>query len=107
MVDEKINRIIEELIGELKSKYSDFRGIYLFGLHARGEANEDSDIDLAIIFDREIDWRFKDAVRDIIIEKEIEYSVIIDSHIFNSNDIIKPKELIIDEINTKGILYGC
>ena len=44
-----IDKIIEELKAELKSKYPDFKGIYLFGSHARGDFNEDSDYDLIII----------------------------------------------------------
>ena len=59
MVNEKVNIIIKELIEELKSKYTDFKGIYFFGSHARGEANDDSDIDLALVFEREVIWKLK------------------------------------------------
>ena len=106
MIDEKVNIIISEIRDELKSIYPDFRGIYLFGSHARGEANDDSDIDLAILFDREIDWRFKDKIRSLVSVKETKYESLIDSIIINTYDIINPKELLFYELNTKGILYG-
>ncbi|OGU10289.1 MAG: hypothetical protein A2X61_15180 [Ignavibacteria bacterium GWB2_35_12] len=106
MIDEKANIIISEICDELKSIYPDFRGIYLFGSHARGEANDDSDIDLAILFDREIDWRFKDSVRDVIIEKEIKYSLIIDSHFYNTQDFIEPATPLRENIKLQGIFHG-
>ncbi len=106
MIDEKVNIIINEIRDELKSLYPDFRGIYLFGSHARGDANDDSDIDIAIIFDREIDWRFKSQVRNLVSIKETKHDSLIDSIILNSYDIVNPKELLIYELNSKGILYG-
>ena len=106
MVNEKVNIIIKELIEELKSKYTDFKGIYFFGSHARGEANDDSDIDLAIVFDRFIDWKFKNQILSIVSEKEIKYDSIIDSIILNSLEKRKPKEFLVYELNKEGILYG-
>ena len=38
-----IENIINEIKEELKQKYSDFRGLYLFGSRARGDFNENSD----------------------------------------------------------------
>ncbi len=105
MIDEKVNRIINEIRDELKSLYPDFRGIYLFGSHARGDANDDSDIDLAIIFDRVIDWKFKDDVRDLIIEKEIFYGVIIDSHFYRAQNLIDPETPLREHIKIEGIFH--
>jgi predicted nucleotidyltransferase len=105
MVNEKINIIINELVNELKSRYADFRGIYLFGSYARGEANDDSDIDLAIVFDRDIDWRFKDSVREIIIDKEIEYKLIIDTHFYTSQELIEPATPFRENIITDGVFH--
>ena len=49
MKDKLKEKIIDELKAELKSKYPDFRGIYLFGSRARGDFQNDSDYDLAFI----------------------------------------------------------
>ena len=101
-----VENIISELIEELKSQYSDFRYIYLFGSYARGEAAEDSDIDLAIVFDREIDWRFKSEVRTIVADLMVKYQYIIDALIFGIQDIIHPKEYLVFILKEEDIKYG-
>lgn len=37
-------------------------GIFLFGSHARGTAREASDIDIAILLERDLDWRERHTV---------------------------------------------
>lgn len=71
---EKLNEdIINEIKAELKSNYPDFRGIYLFGSRARGDYQIDSDYDLAFVFDRKIDWKFKDEIRRLTSRKMVKY----------------------------------
>jgi uncharacterized protein len=105
MTDTKTEKIINELKAELKAKYPDFKGIYLFGSRARGDYHEDSDYDLAIIFDKELDWRFKDEVRKIISKLMILHNVIIDNPFFNSKDISYPINPITEKIKYEGIYY--
>ena len=106
MIDEKANIIISEICDELKSIYPDFRGIYLFGSHARGVANDDSDIDLAILFDREIDWRFKDEISNYIWLKMVNNVIPIDSFTLNYNEIDYPKTPFRENILKEGMFYG-
>jgi len=48
-----ISRILDELKAGLALLYSDrLKGIYLFGSFSRGEADEESDIDILIVLDR-------------------------------------------------------
>jgi len=88
MPDKLTEQIISELKAELKEKYPDFRGIYLFGSRARGGNHKDSDYDIAIVFDREIDWRFDDSLAPAIIEYEMKYEVLIFFHLYNFNDLM-------------------
>ncbi|MCL5992488.1 MAG: nucleotidyltransferase domain-containing protein [Bacteroidetes bacterium] len=106
MIDEKVNRIIKELVEDLKSKYSDFKGIYLFGSHARGEATEESDIDLAIIFDKDINWLFKDEISNYIWLKMVNYIIPIDSFTLSLKDIYFPKTPLRENIHNQGVYYG-
>jgi predicted nucleotidyltransferase len=49
-------RDIEPILTELKARLQDLygerlKGLYLFGSYARGDASEDSDIDVALVLD--------------------------------------------------------
>ena len=106
MEDTLSRTIIEELSSELKSKYPDFRGIYLFGSRARGDFNEESDYDLAIIFDNQINWKFEDEISSMIWLKMIKYEIIIDSFVYNLNDILNPITPVRENINKEGVYFG-
>lgn len=45
----KIDRIINKLNNKIKSFYSDFNGVYLYGSYAHNTATNDSDIDLVAL----------------------------------------------------------
>ncbi|MBM2815529.1 MAG: transf 2 protein [Ignavibacteria bacterium] len=100
-----IEKIINALKDELKRDYPDFKGIYFFGSRARGDYNDDSDYDLVLVFDRVIDWRFKDNLRRRVIDYEIDYSILIDSHIYNYQDIIEPITPFREKVKNEGIYY--
>jgi predicted nucleotidyltransferase len=106
MPDALTEIIVNELKSELKEKYPDFRGIYLFGSRARGDEHKDSDYDIAIIFDRKIDWRFDDKIMDSIINYEIKYDLLFDYHVFNFNDILEPITPFRNNVRKEGIFYA-
>jgi predicted nucleotidyltransferase len=101
-----IPKIIKEISDNLKNKYSDFRGMYLFGSRAKGTYNADSDLDLLLIFDKEIDWRFKQEIYDFIYDYDLKYDTIIDTKIYSHSDIINPITPFRDIIKKEGIFYG-
>ena len=49
-MDTAINSTISNYIKLIKEKYKDIETAYLFGSFATGKSNQDSDIDLALIF---------------------------------------------------------
>jgi predicted nucleotidyltransferase len=52
-MSERIRRLVSELKSSLQEIYGNrLRGVYLFGSHARGEADTESDVDVLIILDR-------------------------------------------------------
>lgn len=71
------HQALEEELGD------NFRNMYLFGSKARGDAAEDSDIDLLVICVGE-DWRIADRVysiaTDILLETGISLSPKVISH---------------------------
>jgi predicted nucleotidyltransferase len=52
----QVTAALEELKAALVSIYGDrFRGVYLYGSYARGESHADSDVDVLIAFDGDVD----------------------------------------------------
>lgn len=49
-MDKAIHIVIADYIKLIQQKYPDFVAVYVFGSYARGNSNQDSDIDLALIF---------------------------------------------------------
>lgn len=102
----KIENIIEEINGFLKTKYQDFRGIYFFGSRARGNFKSESDYDLVFVFDRKIDWRFENEITREIFPFLIKYDIVIDPHIYQISDIENPKTPFRMNVKKDGYFYA-
>lgn len=50
-MDRATNKKLIDFITEVTKKYSNFSNAYLFGSYARGAENDDSDIDVALLFE--------------------------------------------------------
>jgi len=49
-MDKTINKAITDYIKLIQDKYNDLMAVYIFGSYAKGNTNQDSDIDLALVF---------------------------------------------------------
>ena len=79
--EQAINAFVEKLLESCEIKIT---AVYLFGSQARGEGQEDSDIDILIIADKS-DWRLKHQISHIAADIGLEYDVLIDSHVMQEN----------------------
>jgi len=61
-------RIVRELHNHLDAIYGDrLKGVYLYGSYARGDAREDSDIDVAVVLAGEVDgWKEREKIGDFV-----------------------------------------
>ena len=81
---------IEELLAKLRRGLGDLYGerlesVYLFGSHARGEANADSDVDVLVVLDEVTDYgREIEHTGHLVSELSLEYDVSI-SRVFVSS----------------------
>lgn len=101
----KIDEVITSLIKSLKENFSDFKGIYLFGVYLDGKIHEDEDIELVAIFDNEQDKTKREETWRIVGKIEEEFDVFIDLHPLTVQELKKDEELFA-EISEEGIFFN-
>ena len=80
---------MERLLKEFKRRVSDELGkvhVILFGSHARASAEKESDIDILVILDKEVDIRVKERVYDIAYDLCLEYDVVLDVSVYSKSE---------------------
>ncbi len=106
-----LNSIEEEAVNKLKSLLSlrlgnSFKSLLLYGSKARGDYNKESDIDILVVADT-IAPEVKDAIRETVLDIQLEYDLPIAVHIrsFDYISIQKgnPLNLFIRSIEREGI----
>ena len=81
-MDPKVKRLVDQVTAFLHERYGDsIKRVILYGFHARGEATEDSDIDVLVLVDqslnpREVDDSLSDLLYNIILEEHELVSVL-------------------------------
>ena len=105
-MSEKDNILLAEIYTQIKKGGFNIIGLYLFGSRANNTFNEDSDYDIAIILNEEVDWRVKDKVSGVVYDIMLEHDIIIDSHIFIKNEIESPITPLRESIKLDGVYYA-
>ena len=76
VIDPKVADILTDLKRRLERRFGDlFVALYLFGSRARGDHEPDSDVDIAVVLDQEIERPF-DLTREIL---EDTYDVLLET----------------------------
>jgi predicted nucleotidyltransferase len=76
--------IIDKLNAELSKRFDDYRGTYFYGSRANGNYTEDSDYDVAIIFDS-LDYMKQMAIAGFISDFEYHNAIFIDYKLLTSS----------------------
>ena len=100
-----VANIIEYLKNQIKSLFSNFNGIYLYGSYANKTNNDDSDIDIVAIFDKSLTREDRMKLWTLVGTIEAEYNVIFDLHPMN-NEELKQNPIYYNQVVNKGIFYG-
>jgi predicted nucleotidyltransferase len=94
-IEKRINQLISRINSELKKK---FKGkldkIILFGSYARGEYDNESDIDLLVLIDDEEPKKYNDEIVDFEVDLTIKYGVLPSIILRNTGYYNENKEII-------------
>lgn len=90
--DEKL--ALEKLIVRVKEQLS-IRKVILYGSKARNEEREDSDIDILLLVDDQVDDNARWKLSDIVTEVEWHTDIYISCRLYNDSDWEKENEDVI------------
>lgn len=79
--------------------------IIFYGSYVRGDSHKDSDLDVLLIVNKNIDWKTKDIIYEICNEINIKYDVWIDVNWINEEDLkgIRSKLPFIQKAFAEGV----
>ncbi len=100
-MDKEIITTIANYIRIIREKYTDIEKAYLFGSYAKGKANQDSDIDLALIFkNMDNSKRFDIQVQLMLIASQIDSRI--EPHPISHDDFYSGNSFV-SEIQKTGL----
>ncbi|MEW6219374.1 MAG: nucleotidyltransferase domain-containing protein [Thermodesulfobacteriota bacterium] len=94
LIDDPVRRYIQTL---RKHDIAVWR-LYLFGSHARGSATADSDIDLAVFWDRDEIDGFDEDVQLMRLTRDVDLRI--EPHSFSRKDFEDPSPFVLEIIRT-------
>ncbi len=112
-------KAIKELQNQLRNRFPDFRGLYLYGSEVNGVPDHDSDIDVVSIFDnRDANFPDREKENEIYeiagqieakysgdVSKEHEAFVFFDLRIYTM-DRLRQNPVYFDRVVAKGVYYA-
>ena len=101
-----VDEVARRLRDALKESIEDFEGLYVFGSQVRGDATEDSDVDIVVLFGQHYLWK-PDPYYDII--SQMRYDYYDDFHldlIDYTREELQRNLSFHDEVVNKGVFYG-
>lgn len=99
MAQKKPPKSVVEYINYLRKTFPDLRKAYIFGSYAKGSSSNDSDIDIAVVFDAVSD-SFDLQVQ--LMKMRRLYDSRIEPHVFQSSDFDRSNPLV-GEILSNGV----
>ena len=100
-----IEEVLREFKKEIRKLYGErLKEVILYGSWARGEATEESDIDLLVVLGGEVaPGREIDRMIDIITEMNLKYGVLISVHPVSEDDFHKLKSPLLINVRREGV----
>ena len=93
-MDQKVKRLVDRVKVHLTERYGEhIKKVILYGSYARGEATEDSDVDVLVLVDQslkpsEVHESMSDLLYDIVLEEgELVSVIVIPEGFFDSHNL--------------------
>lgn len=99
-MDKRTTKIINLYIKYLKKKNIDIKKVYLFGSYAKNKQNKNSDIDIAIIIDKDSIDKIDMQIQLLLVAYEIDTRI--EPHPFSISDFLGNNPFV-NEIKRTGI----
>lgn len=78
-----VKRVAEHFAEELRRRFGQaVVDVRLFGSHARGQGNEDSDVDIAVVLES-VDWKTRTAVIDLATDTGLPHDLHLSPSVFD------------------------
>ena len=101
-----VDEIARKLRDALQESMEDFEGLYVFGSQVRGDATEDSDVDIVIILGNDY-FLMPEPLADIWSQIMYDYYDIIDIDLHRqTRQKLEMNPFFHDEVVNKGVFYG-
>ena len=101
-----VDEVAKRLRDELKGSIADFEGLYVFGSQVRGDATDESDVDIVVLFGQDSD-DLPDSYYDILSQMGYDYydKVFMDVLPYTREELQR-NYIFHDEVVNKGVFYG-
>ncbi len=93
-MDQKVKRLVDQVKAHLHETYGDgIKKVILYGSHARGEATNDSDVDVLVLVGqslspREVDNSLSDLLYDMLLDEgELVSAIVIPEDFFENHNL--------------------
>jgi predicted nucleotidyltransferase len=101
-----VDEVARKLRDALKESIDDFEGLYVFGSQVRGDATEDSDVDIVVLFEHGSS-NLPDEYYEIMSDLMYDYYDIMDLDVlpYTRNEL-ESNYFFHEEVVNKGMFYG-
>jgi len=96
----EVFRIVSEFKRKVSDRFGEVEAI-LFGSRARGGAERESDIDIFVILNGDVDIKVKEAVYDIAYEIGLKYDAVLDVSVYSREEWDRYREVLPFIINVE------
>jgi len=101
-----VDEIARKLRDSLQESIEDFEGLYVYGSQVRGDATDDSDVDIVVLFGQD-SFHLPKAFFDILSKMDIDYYDDADLDVLPyTREELQRNYLFHNEVVNKGVFYG-